>query len=72
MGELQVGDTLDFLCDYYSYDGEYMDSYFLGEQMTVTDNMLISNVDVGEGDVKVTFRFTDIYHQQYWTEAFEE
>ena len=72
MGELQVGDTLDFLCDYYSYDGEYMDSYYLGEQMTVTDNMLISNVDVGEGNVKVTFRFTDIYNQQYWTEAFEE
>lgn len=72
MGALEVGDTLDFLCDYYSYDGEYMDSYFLGEQMTVTDNMVISNVDVGEGDVKVTFRFTDIYNQQYWTEAFEE
>jgi len=49
-----------------------MDSYYLGEQMTVTDNMVISNVDVGEGDVKVTFRFTDIYNQQHWTEAFEE
>ena len=72
MGELQVGDTLDFLCDYYSYGGEYMDSYFLGEQMTVTDNMVISNVDVGEGDVKVTYRFTDIYNQQYWTPAFTE
>ena len=70
MGELQVGDTLDFLCDYYSYGGEYMDSYFLGEQMTVTDNMVISNVDVG--DVKVTYRFTDIYNQQYWTPAFTE
>lgn len=72
MGALEVGDTLDFLCDYYSYDGEYTDSYFLGEQMTVTEDMVISNVDVGEGKVKVTFRFTDIYNQQYWTEAFEE
>lgn len=72
MSALEVGDTLDFLCDYYSYNGDYMDSYYLGEQMTVTDNMVISNVDVGEGDVKVTFRFTDIYNQQYWTEAFTE
>ena len=72
MGELEVGDTLDFLCDYYSYAGEYVDSYYLGEQMTVTDNMVISNVDVGEGDVKVTYRFTDIYNQQYWTPAFTE
>ena len=70
MEELQVGDTLDFLCDYYTYGGEYQDSYFLGEQMIVSENMTISNVDVGEGDVKVTYRFTDIYNQQYWTPAF--
>ena len=72
MEELQVGDTLDFICDYYSYGGEFIDSYFLGEQMTVTAGMLISNVDVGEGDVKVTYRFTDIYNQQYWTPAFTQ
>lgn len=72
MEELQVGDTLDFICDYYSYDGEYLDSYFLGEQMTVSENMTISNVDVGEGDVKVTYRFTDIYNQHYWTPAFTQ
>ncbi len=69
MSELQVGDTLDFICDYYSYSGEYQDSYFLGEQMIVTENMTISNVDVGEGAVRVTYRFTDIYNQQYWTPA---
>ena len=72
MSQLQVGDTLDFLCDYYSYNGEYMDSYYLGEQMTVTEDMTISNVDVGEGDVRVTYRFTDIYNQQYWTPAIEQ
>ncbi len=72
MGQLQVGDTLDFLCDYYSYSGEYQDSYYLGEQMTVTSDMVISNVDVGEGAVKVTYRFTDIYNQHYWTPAIEQ
>ena len=72
MSQLQVGDTLDFLCDYYSYHGEYIDSYYLGEQMTVTQDMTISNVDVGEGAVRVTYRFTDIYNQQYWTPAIEQ
>ncbi len=72
MTEINVGDTLDFICDYYSYDGEYQDSYFLGEQMVVTENMEISNVDVGEGNVRVTYRFTDIYNQQYWTPAFTQ
>ncbi|MBP3569261.1 MAG: peptidase C11 [Lachnospiraceae bacterium] len=72
MTEINVGDTLDFICDYYSYEGEYQDSYFLGDQMVVTENMEISNVDVGEGKVKVTYRFTDIYNQQYWTPAFTQ
>lgn len=72
MEALQVGDTLDFICDYYSYDGDFLDSYYLGEQMIVSENMTISNVDVGEGDVKVTYRFTDIYNQQYWTPAFTQ
>lgn len=72
MTEINAGDTLDFICDYYSYEGEYQDSYFLGEQMTVTEHMEISNVDVGEGKVRVTYRFTDIYNQQYWTPAFTQ
>lgn len=72
MTQINVGDTLDFLCDYYSYDGEYLDSYYLGEQMTVTERMEISNVDVGEGRVQVTYRFTDIYNQAYWTPAFTQ
>ena len=66
--ELAAGDKLDFLCDYYRYDGEYQDSYFLGEPMTVTDNMEISNTYVG-GDVIGLYRFTDIYNQIYWTPA---
>jgi hypothetical protein len=65
--ELQVGDTLDFICDYYGYDGSYLDSYFLGDPMTVTEEMEISNVDIGREYVSATYRFTDLYNQHYWT-----
>ena len=65
--ELKPGDKLDFLCDYYAYDGSFKDSFMLGEQMTVTDDMEISNTYVG-GSVKCLYRFTDIYDQSYWTE----
>lgn len=64
---LEVGDTLEFICDYYTYDGDYKDSYYLGEPMKVTENMEISNVKVGEGDVLITYKVTDIYSQEYWT-----
>ncbi len=67
--EIADGDTLEFLCDYYTYDGDYNDSYKLGEPMTVDGDLVLSNVDVGEGSVVMTYRFTDIYQQHYWTES---
>ena len=67
--EIQVSDKLDFICDFYSYDREYLDSYYLGEQMTVGSQMTVSNVDVGSGNVRIAYRFTDIYNQEYWSEA---
>ncbi len=70
--ELQIGDKLDFICDFYGYDKVYRDSYYLGEQMTVTDNMKVTNVDVGSGKVLITYCFTDIYNQQYWTPSIKK
>ena len=63
------GDTLDFICDYYSYDGEYMDSYLMGDRMTVKGDLSISDVTLPAGKVKLTYRLTDIYNQAYWTES---
>ena len=63
---LTAGDELQFICDYYSYDGTYQDTYPLGEPMEYHDDMLISNTYVGE-DVQVTYLLTDIYQQEYWT-----
>ena len=65
--ELQKGDKIDFLCDYYEYDGTYSDSYMLGDQLVVDGELTVSNTYVG-GDVLVLFRFTDIYGQNYWTD----
>ena len=68
-GEIDIkdGDTIDFLCDYYSYDGDYQDSYMLGEQITVNGALKLSDTDVGDGSVRLTYKFTDIYDQAYWT-----
>ncbi len=64
---LQPGDTLEFLCDYYSYAGSYQDSYLLGEPVIVTeDGLTISNVPL-DGSARATYRFTDLYSQYHWT-----
>ncbi|MBP3199073.1 MAG: peptidase C11 [Butyrivibrio sp.] len=68
--EIQEGDTLDFICDYYGYDKSYQDSYYLGNQVTVSgdmSDMVIENLPVGDGTALVTYCFTDIYGQKYWT-----
>ncbi len=64
---LQDGDTIEFLCDYYTYDQEYTNSYFLGEPMVIRSEPEITSTDVGEGGVMISYRFTDIYGQRYWT-----
>ena len=69
--ELEIGDKLEFLCDYYSYDGKYLDSYLLGDPIKVSSKMEISNTSVGKGPVKITYRLTDIYNQEYWTPALD-
>ena len=66
--ELQPGDTLEFLCDYYSYDGGYQDSYLMGEPITVTgDELTVSDVPLEGGELRCTYRFTDLYNQNWWT-----
>ena len=69
MTELQDGDKLDFLCDYYDYDMNYQDSYFIGDEVTYHSGMEISNTDVGSGKAYIMYKFTDIYNQEYWTPA---
>ncbi len=69
--QLQEGDELDFLCDFYDYDGNYNDSYYLGETMTVGSQMSISNEAINDGKISVMYKITDIYNQNYWTDAIE-
>ena len=71
MIQIGAGDQVRFICDYYDYEGNYQDSYYLGEVMTLGDSVEIANTPVGTDSVKVTYCFTDIYQQQYWTPAMQ-
>ncbi len=64
------GATLDFICDYYNYDGTYNDSYAFGSQMTLSasEKITVSNVAVSEPDAcNATYRLTDVYNNYFWT-----
>lgn len=65
--EILPGDKIDYLCDYYSYDGKYTDTYFLGDAYTATSEWIIENLAVGEENYQMTYRITDIYNNKTWT-----
>ena len=67
LNEFDDGDVIDFLCDYYAYDGTYLDSYMLGDRLVVNGELTVSDVCIDEYDVSACYRFTDIYCQNYWT-----
>ncbi len=66
--DLQNGDKIDFLADYYSYEGNFVDSYRIGEQVTVNGELVISDKYLDD-DYIALYKFTDIYNQSHWTNA---
>ena len=62
------GDTIEFLCDFYAYDGTYQDSHKLGNPVVLTGEPVVSDVLLpADSTVSITYRLTDIYNQTYWT-----
>ena len=71
-GDIQIGsgDVIQFLCDYYRYDGSFDSTYKLGEPLTVgADGLRLSNIALDNDVISVTYRLTDIYSNHYWTPA---
>ena len=69
---IEAGDKLQFLCDYYAYDGTYTDTKKLGDPITVgSDGLTLGSAYVNGTTFSVTYRFTDIYGNRIWTPAME-
>ena len=66
---LKDGDRLEFICDYYSYDGEYQDSYLLGDPVTISGEPVIEYLRPDAGSLRLMYKFTDLYENEFWTPA---
>ena len=65
---VEAGDSLQFLCDYYGYDGSYSATYELGEEFTVQE-LRVTNMMLDGAAYSVTYRLTDLFGNHYWTPA---
>ena len=63
------GDKIQFVCDYYDYDGKYQDSYRLGDEIVLGDTVEIGNTYVDADRCRMLYCLTDYYQQDYWTPA---
>ena len=71
-GDIQIrkGDTLEFLCDYYTLDGEFDSAYRIGDPLTVgADGLELTYLALDNTDCSVTWRVTDMYGNHYWLPA---
>lgn len=66
---LRPGDTIQPLCDYYTYDNEYTATYTLGNSFNVSNSGIsIANMKLSDIEgYRSTWRLTDIYNNYYWT-----
>ncbi len=67
--EIKDGDRLDFICNYYDYQRNFQDAYYLGEPLTVNGPLTLGNIAMDNGSTIAAYRITDIYHNHYWTPA---
>ena len=70
MIQIGKGDKIQFVCDYYDYDGNYRDSYKLGNAFTLGDTYQIGDAHFKK-NYRVTYCFTDIYQKRYWTPSLQ-
>lgn len=65
---VEDGDEIQLLCDYYTYDGEYDDEYYLGDSFIYDSSAVVDYDSSGEGDYLLYYCLTDIYNNTYYTE----
>ena len=71
-GDIQIkpGDTIEFLCDYYTLDGQFESAYRVNEPLTVgAEGLSIEYLKIENTDCSVTWKLTDIYGNHFWLPA---
>ena len=66
---IEIGDQIDFLCDYYTYEGDFDDNYYLGDPLTFDGTWQIENLSIINLNYLMSYKLTDIYGNSYWTPA---
>ena len=64
--EIQNGDKIKFVANYYKYDGTFVDEYQIGDTLTVDGELSLSNVHLDNNYI-YSYCLRDIYGNNMWT-----
>ena len=69
--EMNGGDIITLVCDYYDYNGVFQAQYTLGDPVIVPEDGVLTIVNkelTGSEDMRMlyTYRLTDLYQAHYW------
>jgi len=70
---LLEGDVIQPICDRYTYDGKYEDTYMLGDEIVYNGGLTVSDVTLNpaDGTPVATYVLTDIFDIEHWTPTIE-
>ena len=76
MTELEKGDVIEFVCNFYNYDGSFEDTHIMGTPIEIKESaeeLAVSDTEITAGNADlstiVTYTFKDLYGAEHWTEA---
>lgn len=68
--QFEIGDRIDFVCDYYTYDGAYDAAYLFGDSLYIGETLpVVTYEDVGTEPTMECYMIVDIYQNYSWTET---
>ena len=68
---LQDGDVIQPICDRYTYEGAYENTYMLGDEIVVNGEITVSDVTLNpaDGTPVASYVLTDMFAVEHWTPA---
>ena len=67
--KIKENDKIDFIVDYYDYEGNYDDEYIYGDTLIVgKEGIEVSYEWIGDGECLIYYILTDIYNNNHYTE----
>lgn len=68
IAQLEEGDVIQPICDRYTYEGEYEDTYKLGDEIVYDGTLTVSDVTLNpaDGTPIASYMITDVFCVEHW------